>query len=160
MPKSPAQYSATFSRYYCLFGHQPRTRRLKLASERHFSTGATIPIVALSAGTTHKPNPRDVLGFPVKECTSGAYALRSLGVASDHIYQEGVSLDTIGNAYFLRTIHTDPVRWRRLLIITSEFHMNRTRAIFDWVRTMHPVSAPSLCVVNDGDITFARSIFH
>ena len=141
VPKSPAKYTATFSRYCCLCGRQLCTCRLKLAAEKHFSTGSRIPIVVLSAGTTHKPNPRDVRGFPVKECTSEAFALKKLGVASDHIYQESVSLDTIGNAYFLRTIHTDPVRWRRLLVITSEFHMNRTRAIFDWVRTVHPVSA-------------------
>ena len=43
------------------------------------------------------------------------------------------SYDTIGNAYFARTCHTDVAGWRRLLVITSDFHMDRSSAIFDWI---------------------------
>ena len=47
--------------------------------------------------------------------------------------EENTSLDTIGNAYFLRTIHTDVVGVRRLLLITNKWHMARTLAVFEAV---------------------------
>eukprot|EP00455_Lapot_gusevi_P017717 TRINITY_DN19544_c0_g1_i2.p1 TRINITY_DN19544_c0_g1~~TRINITY_DN19544_c0_g1_i2.p1 ORF type:complete len:146 (+),score=29.45 TRINITY_DN19544_c0_g1_i2:176-613(+) len=49
------------------------------------------------------------------------------------MYIETTSYDTIGNAYFARVSHTDIRQWNRLLIVTSEYHMPRTQAIFDWV---------------------------
>lgn len=94
------------------------------------------PIVVLSAGTVHKPNPRDGDGFPVYEADSEARYLMSRGVAAEDIYQEKLSLDTIGNAFYARVIHAEVAGWRRLLVITSEFHMPRTQAIFQWVFTL------------------------
>ena len=44
-----------------------------------------------------------------------------------------MSLDTIGNAFFLRTIHTDVLGVRRLLLITNKWHMARAMAIFEAV---------------------------
>ena len=46
--------------------------------------------------------------------------------------------DTIGNAFYARVSHTDWNGWRRLLIITNQFHMNRTKAIFDWIFGIPP----------------------
>jgi hypothetical protein len=43
------------------------------------------------------------------------------------------SLDTIGNAYFSRVMHAAPRGLRRLLTITSAFHMPRAEAVFRWV---------------------------
>lgn len=45
------------------------------------------------------------------------------------IYLEEKSLDTIGNAYFSKQI-IDKYGWRRLLVITSDYHIKRTRWIF------------------------------
>jgi hypothetical protein len=91
------------------------------------------PIIALSAGTTHKAPPLDRDGFPVFESVAAAQYLADRGVPPDSILFETSSYDTIGNAYFARTIHTDPRGLHRLLIITSEFHLSRVRAIFEWV---------------------------
>lgn len=33
-------------------------------------------------------------------------------------------------AYFLRTMHTDPNAWRELIVITNKWHMPRVKAIF------------------------------
>lgn len=45
------------------------------------------------------------------------------------IYLEEKSLDTIGNGYFSKQI-VDKHHWRRLLVITSDYHIKRTRWIF------------------------------
>jgi len=91
------------------------------------------PIIPLSAATTHKPLPLDEAGRPLFEATIGGEYLLRHGVPAERILLENASWDTIGNAYFARVIHTDPAGFRKLLIVTSEFHMPRTEAIFRWV---------------------------
>ncbi len=72
------------------------------------------------------------------EAVAGARYLIKCGVDPKRIYIEAASWDTVGNAYFARTIHTDPSGWRRLLVITSESHLPRTEAIFRWVFGIAP----------------------
>jgi len=95
-------------------------------------------IITLSAGTTHKPPPQDSGAFPVFESIAAARYLIRRGVALNRLLTESCSYDTIGNAYFARVIHTDVLRLQRLLIVTSEFHMPRTQAIFKWVFRLAP----------------------
>jgi hypothetical protein len=90
-------------------------------------------IITLSGGTIHKPPPLDSDGYPIFESVAAARFLEEKGVNPERILSEIASYDTIGNAYFSRMIHTEPRKFRRLLIITSQFHMERTRAIFEWV---------------------------
>ena len=99
-------------------------------------------IVPLSAGTTQRPNYINSDGWPVLESSSAArYLVYVHHIPPTYILRETASLDTIGNAYFMRQLITDPARLRRLLIITSGFHINRTKAIFDWVlQVAHPES--------------------
>jgi hypothetical protein len=52
------------------------------------------------------------------------------------ILPEAISYDTIGNALFTRLLHTDSLGLRRLHVISSEFHLPRCRAIFDWVYSL------------------------
>lgn len=89
--------------------------------------------VVLSRGTPHRAPPRDGADFPVDEAAASARYLQARGVSADRIVMDCWSLDTIGNAYFARTMVTDPLQLRELCIVTSEFHVARTRAIFDWV---------------------------
>jgi hypothetical protein len=89
--------------------------------------------VPLSAGTPHLPPPHDARGYPVFEAIPAAQYLHQRGVPKSQILVEISSYDTIGNAFFARTVHTDPRGLRRLLIVNSEFHMPRTEAIFRWV---------------------------
>jgi uncharacterized SAM-binding protein YcdF (DUF218 family) len=89
------------------------------------------PIILLSAYTIHRAPPLDAAGYPVLESVAAAKALLARGVPASRIWVETASLDTIGNAYFARVIHTDPAGLRRLLVVNSEFHMPRTRMIFD-----------------------------
>jgi uncharacterized SAM-binding protein YcdF (DUF218 family) len=100
------------------------------------------PIVPLSAVTVHRAPPLDAAGRPVLESAAAAVALLAGGVPAARIWTETASLDTIGNAYFARAIHTDPAGLRRLLVVNSEFHMPRTRLIFDWVFGLPPADPP------------------
>eukprot|EP00554_Chaetoceros_debilis_P012915 CAMPEP_0194114932 /NCGR_PEP_ID=MMETSP0150-20130528/21949_1 /TAXON_ID=122233 /ORGANISM="Chaetoceros debilis, Strain MM31A-1" /LENGTH=189 /DNA_ID=CAMNT_0038805279 /DNA_START=415 /DNA_END=981 /DNA_ORIENTATION=- len=63
---------------------------------------------------------------------------------ADDVYAETTSYDTISNAFFARTSFCDLVGWKKLLIITSEFHMKRTKCIFDWVMNVPSVHGPTL----------------
>lgn len=106
--------------------------------ERALAIGGDAPIVCLSAGTVHRPPPLTAEGYPVLESVAGAAYLLSRGVAGRRIQVETASYDTIGNAYYARLLHADPAGWKRVAVITSEFHMPRTRAIFEWVFGMSP----------------------
>jgi len=94
---------------------------------------SSLPILCLSAGTAHVPQLLSPDGFPIWESTSTAAYLAKQHHLTEDVYVETSSYDTIGNAFFTRTSHTDINGWRNLLIITSEFHMSRTAAIFDWI---------------------------
>eukprot|EP00189_Rhodosorus_marinus_P005009 CAMPEP_0113954346 /NCGR_PEP_ID=MMETSP0011_2-20120614/473_1 /TAXON_ID=101924 /ORGANISM="Rhodosorus marinus" /LENGTH=220 /DNA_ID=CAMNT_0000963407 /DNA_START=316 /DNA_END=978 /DNA_ORIENTATION=- /assembly_acc=CAM_ASM_000156 len=94
--------------------------------------------IVLSRGTTHRVPPMDAAGRPIDEATVSANYLISNGAQPTSVLKECWSLDTIGNAYFARYMIVDNLDLRRLLIITSDFHMERTKAIFRWVFDMRP----------------------
>ena len=56
--------------------------------------------------------------------------LVKLGVPGKNIYLEEKSKDTISNAYFAKKLYFLPQREKKAVIITSEFHLPRTRYIF------------------------------
>ena len=98
--------------------------------------------LVLSRGTTHKPPPVDSRGFPMDESEASAIYLKRRGVEAGRILLDTWSVDTIGNAAFARLMHADPRGWRRLHVVTSEFHVARTRAIFEWVFALSPAPRP------------------
>jgi uncharacterized SAM-binding protein YcdF (DUF218 family) len=91
------------------------------------------PIVALSAWTAHRPVLLADDGRQVYESIVGARYLIDRGIGPGRIFCETTSYDTIGNAYFSRVQIVEPMGWKRLLIITSQFHMTRTEAVFRWI---------------------------
>lgn len=100
----------------------------------------TVSYLVLSRGTTHRPPPLDQRGFPVDEAAASAAYLVEHGVAPERVLLESWSLDTIGNAAFARLMHAELRGWRTVLVVTSEFHLPRTRAIFDWVFSLPDAS--------------------
>lgn len=94
--------------------------------------------IPLSAGTPHVPPPLDARGYPIWEAIPAARYLHERGIPQTQIAAETCSYDTIGNAYFARAAHTDPLGLRRLLVVNSEFHMARTEAIFRWIFAVAP----------------------
>eukprot|EP00980_Cylindrotheca_fusiformis_P020701 scaffold7738_cov133-Cylindrotheca_fusiformis.AAC.10 len=102
-------------------------------SKSLLSRNNSLPILCLSAGTAHLPQLLSADGLPIWESTAcAAYLAMNHGIA-ENVYVETTSYDTIGNAFYARTSHTDINGWRNLLVVTNEFHMERTKAIFDWI---------------------------
>jgi hypothetical protein len=101
--------------------------------DRALELAGTAFLVPLSAGTPHRAPPLDDRGFPWTEARAAGRYLAERGADPARILLEEASYDTIGNAYFSRVIHAMPRCFRRVLVITSEFHMARTEAAFRWV---------------------------
>ena len=125
--------------------HETVRRRLDAALQLHRDAaqrGQRLPIVCNGGGTTHKPKFVDNSGYSVPEAALMARYLVDNGVDSNDIFLEGHSDDTLGNAFFARVMHVD-VRpdWTNIIVITSEFQMARTRAIYDWVFSLSPLPA-------------------
>jgi len=59
--------------------------------------------------------------------------LLAKGVPSSKVYKEWASYDTIGNAYYTLTSHVYARGWRNISVLTSDFHMPRSKVIFEWI---------------------------
>lgn len=109
--------------------------KLMNAYQQQTNNDKNVPaVICLSAGTAHLPQyilPHN--GLPLWESTASASYLMQLGVPQEYIFVETTSYDTISNAFFTRSTFTDINGWRRLLIVTNEFHIHRSKAIFDWI---------------------------
>jgi len=92
--------------------------------------------VVLSRSTPHRAPPLDKGGFPVDESHAAAAWLLERGITKDRILIDSFSLDTIGNVWFALVCLCRPLGLRNLCVVTSEFHMERTRALFEWVSAM------------------------
>lgn len=117
-----------------------RRRRVDETSRSNHNTtinnSNVLPILCLSAGTAHLPQLLSPDGLPIWESTAcAAYLLHHNHNQDDEypIYVETTSYDTIGNAFYARTGHTDLNQWYNVLIITNEFHMERVQKIFNWI---------------------------
>ncbi|PRW39255.1 Rossmann-like alpha beta alpha sandwich fold [Chlorella sorokiniana] len=109
---------------------QRRRQRRPWAPER--PSGAC-PIVLLGAGTPHKPPVIDEAGFVLHESTAYAAYLMRRGVPAGDLLKECQSYDTVGNGFFSLFMHALPANWRRIAVVTSDFHMPRTQATFDFI---------------------------
>lgn len=89
------------------------------------------PILLLGAGTPHKPPVLSSNGYVLHESTAYASYLMERGVPALDILKETSSYDTVGNGYFSATMHAVPANWTNIAVVTSDFHMPRTRAIFN-----------------------------
>ena len=113
--------------------------RLEQAAHLYLESAYPKPYVITTAwGTPHKPCPHDAAGFERHEAADNARFLIERGVQPAHILEESVSLETVGNAFFARVLHTETRGLRRLAVINNHFHMPRTRAVFSHVFAVPP----------------------
>jgi len=99
----------------------------------HLKNNYEIKFIVTSGGTYHYPNPVDKNGFTIFESSLMAEYLKKKGINENDIFKEYTSYDTIGNAFFVKTHFTDIRKWYDLLIITSDFHMERSIEICNFL---------------------------
>jgi len=109
------------------------TRRVDAAADMHRNSKHNMKVVLCGGGTPHKPPPLTDTGHPILESVALGLDLakRHPDVALEHVLRETASYDTIGNAYYSLVIHALPLRWKHVTVVTSEFHMPRSQAIFE-----------------------------
>ena len=61
------------------------------------------------------------------------YIENQLGIDSQKIITELNSRDTVGDAYFTKTNLALPLDWKRIIVVTSDYHVRRTLEIFKFV---------------------------
>jgi len=96
-------------------------------------------IALLSGGTVHKAPPLDSSGNPFYESRAAAEYLVSRGVPAEKLLTEISSYDTIGNAYFSRLLFSEPLKLKKNLAISSNFHIDRVRESFQWIYELTPL---------------------
>lgn len=54
-------------------------------------------------------------------------------INDEKILVETTSRDTVGDAYFTKINIVDPSQWKRLIVVTSDYHVKRTIEVFNFV---------------------------
>ena len=90
-------------------------------------------IICTGGGTYHKPAITNKLGFIIHEATACAEYLVKRGITPKDIYKEWASYDTLASCFFSYLNFIEPLKLNNILVITSSFHMPRTKAIFNWI---------------------------
>jgi uncharacterized SAM-binding protein YcdF (DUF218 family) len=91
-------------------------------------------ITIAGSATPHKEPPLQKGGFVYHESTMMAeYLIDEHDIDPRKILKDTASMDTIGNAYFTRYVHAVPRGWKNVEVVTSNFHMRRVKAAFEWV---------------------------
>lgn len=62
-----------------------------------------------------------------------AHIVENLGVSPDKVLVELRSRDTVGDAFFTKTTFAVPLSWKRICVVTSDYHVERTKEIFHFI---------------------------
>ena len=114
-------------------------RRLDLAIHLYQSQkeGKKPKIICLGGGTYHKPPILNSEKYVVHESTPCAEYLLMNDIPKEAIMREWASFDTIANAYFALTNFIIPQNLKYFAVITSQFHMSRSKLIVNWIIGMY-----------------------
>ena len=108
------------------------TKRLDLAYQIYKQIDK--PIFCLGGGSYHIPPKLNKNNFVIHESTSCSEYLISLNVCPSKIYREWSSYDTIANGFFGFTNFIIPLKLKSIIVITSNFHIERAKEIFLWMK--------------------------
>jgi uncharacterized SAM-binding protein YcdF (DUF218 family) len=72
-------------------------------------------------------------GYKTEAEVGKKYLEDTFKMDSRFIIYENQSIDTIGNAWFVKKICIDPYGITKCRVITSDYHLKRSKVIFDWV---------------------------
>lgn len=115
--------------------HEWVIRRLDKAIELYKKNHC--PIICCGGGTYHKAPYLNNKGFVIHESTECVNYLVQKDIDKTDIRREWSSYDTIANAFFSLTSHVSCLNIKNIAIITSDFHIERSKEIFDWVYNLN-----------------------
>jgi len=115
--------------------HEWVKRRLDLAVKLYNFSNENI--YCLGGGSYHVPPILNKKKFTIHESTACAEYLIGKGVKSKKIFKEWSSFDTIANGVFGFNNFIVPLKLKKIVVITSNFHMNRSKAIFNWINSLY-----------------------
>lgn len=98
--------------------------RIKLACDSYFKNLAE---VLVTCGWDYRNDSDLFIADAMKSYAMG------LGVPANNILTETNSRDTVGDAFFTKQKILKPNKWENLLIITSDYHVERTSKIFQFI---------------------------
>ena len=124
-----------------VFSNAKPAQPLSSASVRESCWTSTSELCT-GGGTQHRPPLHDEHGYTVHEATLLAADLISQGVDARRLLKEYTSYDTVGNAYFTLMSHAIPAKWSRVAVVTSDFHMPRSRALYSDIFSLGSAHLP------------------
>lgn len=109
--------------------------RLNLSYQ--YYTKCKCKILLMGGGTYHKPPVLNDEQYVIHESTACANYLLDFDIKPTDIYKEWSSYDTIANGYYAFSNYIHPMEFSSIMVITSQFHMDRTKAIFKYFNNLH-----------------------
>lgn len=95
--------------------------------------------IVSSRNSYHRETMLDENQKAIDECAIMGNYLLQHDISPNRILMEAWSLDTVGNAYGVLTLHCLPRCLTNILVITSDFHIQRTEAIFTTIFALYPL---------------------
>jgi hypothetical protein len=108
--------------------------RLDKCIELYYTSiiNANYKIIVFGGGTYHKPPILNTNGYVIHESTACAKYLIDKGIPAENIFREWSSYDTLANGYYAFINFIIPLNIGDIILITSKFHMLRTKQIFNY----------------------------
>lgn len=98
--------------------------RIKLARDSYFNNPST---TLITCGWNYRKDSELFIGDVMKN-----YAVK-LGVPPEKIMAEINSRDTVGDAFFTKLNILKNKAWKNILVVTSDYHVDRTSTIFKFI---------------------------
>ena len=111
-------------------------KRLDKAIELFNTIPENTIILVLGGGTYHKPPYINDSKFVVHESTNCSIYLNNNGIKPEFIFREWGSYDTIANGFFAFTNYINYINLLNIFVITSDFHITRSKTIFNYFNTL------------------------
>ena len=112
--------------------HDFVSKRLDMAIQEYQKDPNNTKIICLGGGTYHKESILDNNNIIVYESNICATYLIKFGIPEKDIYREWASYDTLANSYFSYLKFIIPLQISTYTVITSDFHMKRTKEIYSY----------------------------
>lgn len=90
-------------------------------------------IICLGGGTYHKPPNLNKLNYVIHESSACAIYLVNNGIEEKNIMREWSSFDTIANGFYCMVNFIIPLKIKKCFIVTSNFHIERSKIIFNYL---------------------------